>query len=145
MTTLVDAFLDIEGAHRAWVNSLTTTLVGRGHPLALGAHLRRLRSPASGTYALISSVGGGDEWTAESTTGWARISASIYSATSKQNAAYAAAAYANVLRLIPILRPVLTAQGVQLVAVDSITGPLYSPDGDEERYLVDAEIHAVKA
>lgn len=145
MTQLVDAFLDIEGAHREWINSMTTTLIGRGHPLALGAHLRRLRSPAAGCYALISTAGGGDEWTAESTTGWARISASIYSATSKQNAAYAAAAYANVLRLIPILRPVLADLHVQLVAVDNITGPLYAPDGDEQRYLVDAEIHAVKA
>lgn len=144
MTTLVDAFLDIEGAHRAWINSLTTSLVGRGHPLALGAHLRRLRSPSQGSYAVLSSAGGGDEWTAESTTGWARISASIYSATTKESAAQAAIAYANALRLIPILKPVLTAQGVQLVAIDSITGPLYSPDVDEERYVVDVEIHAVK-
>lgn len=139
MTTLVGAFLDTEGALREWVNSLSTTLVGPGHPLSLGAHLRRMRSPGKGCYALLSTIGGSDDLTAESTTGWARISASIYSATSKEAATTGALAYANALRNISIVRPV-TSKG-RLIAVDSITGPIYIPDVDEERYLVDVDVH----
>ena len=34
-TTLVPAFFDVEGIFRTYINSLTDTLVGPGHPLTL--------------------------------------------------------------------------------------------------------------
>jgi hypothetical protein len=75
----------------------------------------------------------------EGTIGAGRISASIYSATSRENAANAAVAYANVLNALTITTPVVG--NVRLMTVDAITGPLYVPDVDEERYMVDADLY----
>lgn len=138
-TTLLPAFFDVEGILRTWVNTLTGSLVGAGNPLVLGAHLHRLRSPARGCYAILTSVGTPVSIDAESTIGAARISASIFSATSRENAATAAIAYANALQTLRFTRPVVGA--VRLLAVDAITGPLYILDPtDEEHYLVDADV-----
>jgi len=140
-TTLVPAFFDVEGIFRTWLNTLTgsTGLVGTGRPLAVGVHLRRLRSPARGCYAILTTVGTPVALDEEGTIGAARISASIYSATSKENAALAAVAYANTLRTISITRPVVGS--ARLLTADAITGPLYVPDIDEERYLVDCDLY----
>lgn len=137
-TTLLPAFFDVEGILRTWVNTLTGTLVGTGHPLTLGAHLHRLRSPARGCYAILTAVGTPLSLDEEQTTGAGRISASIYSATTRENAALAAVAYANALQTITFTRPVVGS--VRLMCVDAVTGPLYVPDIAEERYLVDADV-----
>jgi len=138
-TTLVPAFFDVEGIFRTYINSLTDTLVGPGHPLTLGAHLHRLRSPARGCYAILTTVGTPVALDEEGTIGAGRISASIYSATSRENAAIAAVEYANMLNSLTITTPVVG--NVRLMTVDAITGPLYVPDVDEERYLVDCDLY----
>lgn len=138
--TLVASFIDSEGVLKEWVNSLSGPggLVGEGNPLALGAHLRRLRSPFRGAYALLSVVGTPVPLVEERATAQARISASIYGVT-KENAGRAAVAYANALTTVPVLKPV--ALGAQIHTVDAITGPVYLGDIDEERYLVDADVY----
>lgn len=130
-------FLDVEGAIRTWVNAQTGTLVGPGHPLPLGAHVGfGLRSPARGCYLLLARVGGGPD-PGETNVDQARLSGSVYG-MKKLPTALAAAAYANLL--VSVTAPVLLAGG-RLMAVTDVSGPLYLPDGDEERYLVDAVFH----
>ena len=130
-------YLDVEGALKAWVNA-QTALVGSGKPLPLGAHLGRpLRSPARGSYVLLSRVGGGPDPTADANVDQARISGAVYG-TTLHAASLAAAAYANLLAAVAA--PVAVTGG-RLMAVTDISGPLYIPDGDEERYLVDAVFH----
>ena len=130
-------FLDAEGAIKTWVNAQTGTLVGPGHPLPLGAHVGiGLRSPARGCYLLLSRVGGGPD-PGETNIDQARISGAVYG-MKKLPTALAAAAYGNLLAAVAA--PVPLAGG-RLMAVTDISGPLYIPDGDEERYLVDAVFH----
>lgn len=129
---------DVEGALRDWINSLVGDLVGVDTPLMLGAHLRRLRSPARGCYALLSRVGGTGDWNDNADR--ARISAGVYGPT-KESALLAAIAYANRLRTIGTVQPVVG--NVRLRVVDNMTGPTYVPDIDEERYLIDADIYVL--
>lgn len=133
---VTDAYVDAEGAWRDYVNTLAGDLVGTGFPLARGAFLKRLRSPAKGAYAYLMDIGGDDQWTDYGTTS-RRISAQIFGNT-KAQAADAAIAYANTLRRT---RRVQLVPGVFLHTVAGITGPLYTPDADEERYLVDADLY----
>lgn len=130
-----DAFVDAEAALQQWINSLTSTLVGPGNPLPLGAHLRRLRSPLK-AYVMVSRIGGYDD-PGEMPVDNARMTGMVYAGT-KEAAGKAAFAYANALRGLQG-KPVTTDAGT-ILSVVSITGPLYSVDGDEERYLVDAVI-----
>lgn len=131
-------YLDVEGAIRDWINTQTATLTGPGHPLPLGAHLRQLRSPYRGSYALLSRIGGGPDPLADANVDQARLSASIYG-TTKAAAAAAAAAYANLLAAQTGSPQPIT--GGRLLTITDIAGPQYIPDGDEERYLVDAVFH----
>ena len=133
---MTDAFIDAEAAVKQWVNELCPTLVGPGNPMPLGAHLRRMRSPLKGAYVLLSRIGGYDD-TGEMNIDNARMSGSVYGVT-KEAAGKAAAAYANALRSLEG-KPVRTDAGT-ICAVVQITGPLFSKDGDEDRYLVDAVI-----
>lgn len=140
MTTFTDA----EAAVRAWVNTQTPDLVGPGHPLAKGAVLNRLTGARTVAYALLAQVGGGTAFGAENPDQRARISALIHADT-KEAAALAAMAYADKV-------VALAKQGGRLVTVsgalvllyadqDSITGPLWQPDLDEPRYMVDADFY----
>lgn len=138
-----EAFTDAEGVLKTWLVS-RDSLVGPGNPLPAGVHLVRLRSPYTAAWALLSSVGGDDDWLPDSASHRARLSASVYGPT-RLAANTAAVAYANTLRRIPSERPFVDGTGRQLVAVAAITGPLYIPDGDDERYLVDADIYLVPA
>lgn len=133
------AFVDAEGVVKDWLVSLSG-LVGVGNPLPAGVHLIRLRSPYTSAWALLSIVGGDDDWVPDGASHRARISASIFGPT-RLATATGAVAYANALRTIPVTRPVVDS--VRLTAVAAITGPLYIPDGDDERYLVDADIYLI--
>lgn len=138
--------VDAEGAVKAWIDSLTTTLVGLGNPLQHGAHFNRLRSPATGAYALLYRVGGGRALTAERPFDQARISATIYAPT-KETACRAAVAYANALEGVNGA-PVVMGDAVCQV-VDNITGPLAiddsTTDREQHRYMVDADFFLVLA
>lgn len=131
-------FIDAEGAIKTWVNAQTLTLVGPGHPLPLGAHVGfGLRSPGRGCYLLLSRIGGGPD-PGEINVDQARLSGAVYG-MKKLPTALAAAAYANLL--VSVAAPVPLLPAGRLMAVTDVTGPLYLPDGDEERYLVDAVFH----
>jgi hypothetical protein len=138
--------VDAEGAVQAWINSRTTDLVGLGNPLQLGAHFIRLRSPASGAYALLYRIGGGRAFTAERPWDQARISATIYAPT-KETACRAAVAYVNALESVNGAAVVMGDAVCQVV--DNITGPLAIDDSatghEQHRYVVDADFYLVLA
>lgn len=138
--TQLPAFVDVEAVLRAWLNS-RSALVGPGNPLPLGCHLNRLRSPDRGAYALLERLGGFDD-PGEAPIDHARVSIQVYAST-KQAAAVAATAVANELRTYLDGTPrAVTVDGATryLRGVESITGPSNYPDGDEDRYVVDALI-----
>lgn len=131
-------------AVRAWVNSLTGTLVGSGRPLAHGAHRHHLRSPGQGAYALLSRVGGTQELIAEDGVDRARISASIYAGTDEA-AEIAAVAYANA---VAALRGAPAAMGAATCLVaDNIAGPFlvdnHDSDRDQYQWLCDADFYLI--
>jgi hypothetical protein len=135
------ATVDAEGVLRNWLNSLTSSLVGNAQPFVGGFHLKQPSSPYRGAHAVLARLGGTDAWN-EARADNARITCSIFAPT-KQVAATAAIAYANILRTISTIQP--TAAGVRLRAVDNITGPIYIPsaqtEGRAEQYLVDADVY----
>lgn len=131
-------FADAEGAVFQWVNTLTTTLVGPGNPLPKGATLDQLRGAAPDCYAWISQVGGGTWFGAENPDQRARISAQVYGPT-KQSALLAAAAYAEALVGLNGRPVAVTGARILLVDSDTISGPLWLPDTDLPRYVVDAD------
>jgi hypothetical protein len=141
--SLPATFADAEGAVKAWVNSLTTDLVGAGKPLAKGAHLSAdpLHGARNVCYALLNQVGGGAAFGAENPDQRARISARIYG-PSKEAAALAAAGYANALVALATGAAVAVS-GAQILTVDpdTISGPLWTPDFGEPRYLIDADFY----
>lgn len=131
-------FVDAEGAVAAWVNVQTDTLVGQDNPLAKGAHLHELRGASTVCYALLSLIGGSPVLAAESPDHRARISASIYGPT-KEAATAAAVAYANAVVALDGRAAAMGDATCLVVDPDSITGPLWSPDGAGPRLLVDCD------
>lgn len=135
-------FVDAEGAVKEWVNSVPG-LTGQGNPLSLGAHLKLLRSPASGSYIHLLLLTGSPELTAENPVGRARIAGVIYGGT-KEAASKGAVAYANKLTTLNGARTPMGANAVCLVA-DNITGPQaiddQSTDKNQYRYQVDADLY----
>lgn len=133
--TMAPVFVDAEGVVRDWVNSLEQDLVGQQNPLPLGAHLKRLRSPDHGAYLQLSLVSSDDDYLTGGASR-ARVSGAVRAAT-KAGAALAAVAYANALRTLSNTQ----VGSVMVLVADGITGPFYLPDGDEERYIVDADFY----
>lgn len=134
-------FVDAEGALRTWINT-RTDLVGPGKALALGAHLKPLRSPASGAYVRLLLLTSSPELTAENPVGRARVSGVVHG-TTKESAAVAASAYANaLLRLAGQSEPM---GNVVCLIADNITGPQAIDDQDtvknQYRYMVDADLY----
>lgn len=131
-------YVDAEEAVRSWINSLTSTLVGEGKPLAKGAHLHELRGAATVCYALLSLIGGSPSLSAENPDHRARISASLFGPT-KESATAAAVAYANALLTLDGRPTAMTGATCLICDPDSISGPLWSPDRAGPRVLVDAD------
>lgn len=138
MTT---TFVDAEGLVADWVNR-QSDLVGEGNPLPKGAHLTdRLTGALSACYALLMQVDAGRALGAENADQLARISAQIYGPT-KEAAAGAAVAYADALVTRLAGKPWSSTAGTILfVDDDSLSGPSWSPDFDEPRYLVDCDFY----
>ncbi len=131
-------FVDAVGALKDWVNTLTAALVGEGRPLAKGAHLHELRGAATACYALLSVVGSGTAAGAENPDHRARISASVHGPT-EEAATLAAVGYAEALLALDGRPTAMTGATCLVCDVDSITGPLWSPDRAGPRLLVDAD------
>jgi hypothetical protein len=136
----VATFVDAERALAGWVNSLTGSLVGEGHPLVKGAHLHELRGAATSCYLLLAIVGSTTGLGAEDPDHRARLSGLVFGPT-KESATSAAVAYANALLALDG-RPVpMTGATCLVVDPDSITGPLWSPDRAGPRLLVDVDVY----
>jgi hypothetical protein len=134
----VATFVDAVGALKDWINGLTATLVGAGKPLPMGAHLHELRGGATACYALLSVIGSGTANGAENPDHRARISASVYGPT-MESATLAAVGYAEALLALDGRPTAMTGATCLVCDVDSITGPLWSPDRVGPRLLVDAD------
>ncbi|GAA3172472.1 hypothetical protein [Nonomuraea roseoviolacea] len=124
---------------RAWLNSLTTTLVGPGRPIPLGVLRTHPRSPGQGAYLLLSRIGRASDLVAEDLIDSPRISASIYAGTDEA-AELAAVAYANTLTALSGAPAVMGDR--RCLAADDVVGPLLVDNHDSDReqwqYLVDA-------
>lgn len=135
MTALT--YADAVGAMREWINSRTTTLVGAGHPLQMGAHLKRQPGGAPAAFAYLEegiSLRSADA--PESPDMMAAVSAQIYADT-RESAALAAVALAEELSTQLCGVPAtVTGAGALIIAVDDIQGPSYVPDGDRPRMLL---------
>jgi hypothetical protein len=134
----MSTFVDAGGAVKEWVNSLRD-LVGAGNPLPLGASLKQREGAASVAYAYLVELPAGLWGGAEHPSMSARVQAQVYGPT-KEAASTAAVAYAEaVMTLMQGVRAVLPSSGVVLAGADNIDGPQWFPDGDEPRYIVDAD------
>lgn len=133
------AFVDAEAVVREWINSRTGTLVGVGKPIPKGCHINRLRSSQAGAYVMAIRIGGYDD-AGDAPIDYARMTLEVR-ASQRQAAAAAATALANELRtVLDGTQVTVDVNGAtrRILGVDGIVGPSYYPDGDEERYVVDA-------
>jgi hypothetical protein len=128
-------FVDALGAMRGWINSRTTTLVGQGRPLQLGAHLKKLSGGEPATYAFLEeqlSTRSADA--PENMDMVAVLSAQVYGGA-REAATNAAVALAE--ELSTELEGRSQTVGAALVMVtDDVQGPSWFPDGDIPRLLV---------
>jgi ABC-type uncharacterized transport system substrate-binding protein len=131
MATYVDAL----AVMRAWINGRTTTLVGVGHPLQLGAHLKHVQGAGEKAYAFLEEqVSLRSDDAAEDPDMLAQMSAQVYGGT-REAAATAATALAEELSSQLNGRPAVMALGT-IFAVDDLQGPQWQPDGTMPRYLL---------
>lgn len=132
-------YADALATMRAWINSRTTTLVGQGNPLQMGAHLKYLQGGEPATYAFLEeqlSIRSDDA--PENPDMWAALSAQIYGGT-REAVGTAATALAEELstQLQGAGQVVATGTGDVLVMLtDNIQGPSWFPDGDKPRMLL---------
>jgi hypothetical protein len=120
-------YADAVGVMREWINSRTATLVGVGHPLQQGAHLKRISGGAPAAYAYL-------EEGVSFRSMLASMSAQIYADT-REAAGLAATALAEELSTQLEGRETAVT-GALIYAVDDIQGPAYVPDGDRPRLLL---------
>ncbi|GGM53261.1 hypothetical protein ACFFX1_54995 [Dactylosporangium sucinum] len=129
------AYADATAAVCAWINA-QQYLVGRGRPLAAGAHRDPQKSPSSGAVAWVTTTSTAGDLS-QGAFSYPLLTIAVYGMTDA-NAARGAAAVANALAALEgDAQPV---GDTVLLAVDSITGPSRLPDGGEHRYLIDAVI-----
>lgn len=128
-------YVDALGAMRTWINLRTATLVGDGHPLQLGAHLKKISGGQPVVYAYLEeqfSLRSDDS--AESPDMMAALSAQIYGGT-REGATVGAVALAEELSSELDGRPA-SVPGALILAVVDIQGPAWLPDGDLPRLLL---------
>lgn len=137
--------VDAEGCLRTWLNTLTSSLVGVGQPVAGGFFLEPQRSPSKGVYGVISRLAGTEGLGVEAAADMARISVSFFAPgqASRQAAAAAAVAYANIMRGVSTVQPQLPVFDAVIRLADNIAGPTFVPNINKAlpQYLVDADIY----
>jgi hypothetical protein len=133
-------YVDAMGAMRTWING-RTELVGVGKPLWLGAHLKKLAAGEPMAYAFLEeqfTVRTADS--GENPDMLAALSAQVYGGT-REAATMAAVALAEELSTNLEGRETVVGDAI-LYAVDDITGPSWTPDGDRPRLLVSWTVRA---
>lgn len=130
---MAQTYVDAVGAVKAWINSRTATLVGAGKPLQKGAHTKHIRGALSACYAYLEE-GVSAQVGAENPDMLAAVSAQVYGGT-REAATTAAVALAEELTAELAGRRA-SVPGAELLVGDDVTGPLWAPDGDMPRLLV---------
>lgn len=132
-------YADAVGVFAAWINSRTTTLVGDGNRLQMGAHLRFLGGSEPVVYAYLEEqISLRSDDSGENPDMISFISAQVYGGT-RQAATLAAVALAEELSTYLAGAPVYVATdagAAWILAVDDIQGPTWQPDGEHPRLLV---------
>lgn len=120
-----------------WINSRTATLVGVGHPLQQGAHLKKISGGAPAAYAYLEEgIAFRSADSPENPDMLASFAAQIY-AENRKAASLAATALAEELSTqLEGRETAVTGAGAVIYAVDDIQGPAYVPDGDRPRLLL---------
>jgi hypothetical protein len=128
-------YVDALAAMRAWINSRTTTLVGAGMPLVMGAHLKKVLGGEPATYAFLEEqFSYRSDDSPESPDMMAALSAQIYGGTRE---AVGTAAVALAEEISSNLEGTgVTTSGALLMVSDDIQGPSWFPDGDLPRMLL---------
>jgi hypothetical protein len=141
MASFTAVTVDAEGVLVSWLNSLTSTLVGNTRPFMTFV-FEQQRSPGRGTYGVVTRLAGVDAWAVEAPADMARMSCSIFS-TTKKAAAAAALAYANTLRGLSTVQPIIGTTRIRLA--DNLSGPLWIPNVAKvaPQYLVDADVYFI--
>ena len=134
----MSTYLDAAGAVKEWINSVTG-LAGAGGALGIGAVLKNREGAATVPYVFLvelpASLWGG----AEHPSMRARLSHQIYGPT-RESAAAGATALAEALTILSQgSRVTLPTAGVTLAGADTVDGPQWFPDGEEPRYVLDAD------
>jgi hypothetical protein len=136
---MAQTYVDSLGAMKAWIDSRTATLVGEGHPLQKGAHLRHLTGGAPAVYALLeenTSLRSADS--PENPDMDAALTAQIYGGT-REAATIGAVALCEELSTV-LCGCAVAVPGAVLWMADDIQGPIWAPDGDIPRLLVNFRV-----
>jgi hypothetical protein len=134
----VTTYVDAGGAVKEWVNTYPG-LAGAGAPIPMGASLKQRDGAASVPYVYLLELPASLWAGAETPSMRARVSAQVYGPT-KESASDAAKAYAEaLLTLVLGTRTILPGVGATLVGADNVDGPQWFPDGEEPRYIIDAD------
>jgi hypothetical protein len=115
-----------QSAIRAWINA--SPLVGDGNPLSRGAYLREQRSPADGSYCVLSrnSEGVGDLVAEDAVFTRARIQALVYAGT-EEAAETSAAALRSAFEALQGLPALCGTTGIKIMVAENHIGPLLIP------------------
>lgn len=128
-------YVDSVAVMRAWINGRTATLVGLGHPLQKGAHLKHLDGAASAAYALIEEVTAlRSDDSPEDPDMMSVLAAQVYGGT-REAATAAAVALAEELSGQLAGRQ-SAVPGAVIFVSDDIQGPTWAPDQDAPRMIV---------
>jgi hypothetical protein len=126
-----------QAAVKAWINA-RADLVGPGNRLPNGAHLKELRSPADGAYALVErqAATGTLAFAEDSPFTTVRTVLSCYAGTHDAAELAAAALLAAIQECQGNLVPVTDPEGTAVLRVtDKYVGPVFKPAaGAEETY-----------
>lgn len=134
----MSTYLDAAAALKEWVNDVSG-LAGTGGPLPLGASLNRRDGGANVAYGYVVELPSSTWAGAENPSMLGRLSLQIYGPT-REAASVGATAYCEALLSLQLGNRVTLPSGITIVGCDSIDGPSWLPDGDEPRYVVDAEL-----
>jgi hypothetical protein len=131
----VSTYVDSVSVIRAWINGRTATLVGAGHPLQKGAHLKHLDGAASATYALIEEITAlRSDDAAEDPDMMSVLSAQVYGGTREAATAAAVALAEELSSQLCGCQAAVT--GALIFVADDIQGPTWAPDNDVPRLIV---------
>lgn len=133
-------FVDALGAMRIWINSRTTTLVGQGLPLEMGAHLKYVQGGQPKTYAFLEEqLSFASDDAPENRDMIAALSAQVYGGTREAATAAAVALAEEISSNLEGVGATVTLPSGQSVVIrfaDDIQGPSWLPDGDLPRLLL---------